>query len=262
MKIGIRLGSLGTGSLKKDMQRTLAIGVHGIQLRVMDTEIDPRNLSASGREELADYIDSFGFEVSALSGELGGYGDSATVDERMARTRDMLDLCIKLRASNLTVDAGAVAEPGTRNYELHAGAVRELGQYALERNIRLAVTTGTEPIAQLSTFISQIKSEGLRINYDPAELCRRGFDPIADIKPMAHLVSHVQARDAVRGDVLSIGDERPLTHGEAQIEEAIAVVREGGYDGFLSVAWDRDDDLAKNAVEAVTWLQRQDGVDP
>lgn len=262
MKIGIRLGSLGTGSLKKDMQRTLAIGVHGIQLRVVNTEIDPRNLSASGREELADYIDSFGFEVSALSGELGGFGDSATVDERVKRTRDMLDLCITLHAANLTVDAGTVAQSGTRAYELQADAVRDLGQYALERNIRLALTTGTEPIAQLAAFIAQVKSEGLRINYDPAELCRRGFDPIADPRPNVRLVSHVQARDAVRGDVLSIGDERPLAKGDAQIEEAIAVVRDGGYDGFLSVAWDRDEDLAQNAVEAVTWLQRQDGVDP
>ncbi len=262
MKIGIRLGSLGTGSLKKDMQRTLAIGVHGIQLRVVNTEIDPRNLSPSGREELADYIDSFGFEVSALSGELGGFGDSATVDERVSRTRDLLDLCVTLRAQNLTVDAGAISPSGSRGYDLHADAVRELGRYALEHNVRLALSTGTEPIAQLVSFIAHVKGGGLGINYDPAELCRRGFDPIADLKANVRMVSHVQARDAARGDALALGEERPLTKGDAQIEESIAIVRDGGYDGFLSVAWDRDEDLAKNAVEAVTWLQRQDGVDP
>ena len=262
MKIGIRLGSLGTGSLKKDMQRTLAIGVHGIQLRVVDTEIDPRNLSPSGREELADYIDSFGFEVPALSGELGGFGDSATVDERISRTRAMLDLCVTLRAPNLTVDAGPLAQSGSRAYDLHADAVRDLGQYAMEHNVRLALTTGTEPFAQLVAFIAHVKSEGLRINHDPAELCRHGFDPIADLKANVRFVSHAQARDAARGEVLSSGEERPLTKGDAQIEEIIAIVRDGGYDGFLSVAWERDEDLAKNAVEAVTWLQRQDGVDP
>ena len=221
-----------------------------------------RNRQLGGREELADYIDSFGFEVPALAGELGGYADSGSVDERVSRTRDLLDLCVSLHASNLTVDAGPVSQPGTRTFELHADAIRELGRYALERNVRLALTTATEPVAQLAAFLAQIKSEGLRINYDPAEMCRRGFDPIADLKANVRLVSHVQARDAARGETFALGEERPLTEGVAKIEEAISIVRDGGYDGFLSVAWDRDEDLAKNAVEAVTWLQRQDGVDP
>lgn len=262
MKAGIRLGSLGTGSLKKDLQRVLAIGVSGVQLRVADGELSPGELSPSGREELADYIESFGFEIPALSGELGGFGDSATVDERVSRTRDMLGLCVDLHAPLLTVDTGAVSGLGPRDYDLVTAAVRETANYALERDVRLALSTGTEGLDALAKFIAHVKSEGVRVNYDPAELCRRGNDPMAGIQSIVRQIAHVQARDAVRGNATTIGAERALTKGDAQIEEVIRTLHEESYDGFLTVAWDRDEDLAANAVEAVTWLKRQNGVEP
>lgn len=262
MKVGLRLGSLGTGSLKKDFQRALAIGVHGVQLRAVDTEIDPRELSPSGREELADYIDSFGFDLSALSGELGGFIDSSTVDERVSRARAMLDLCVELRAPLLVTDAGAIPEANSSAFDVVFGAIRELAENAVARDVRVALSTGMEDIAKLTVFVQQVKSEGLRINYDPAALCRRGFDPLAQVKSAGALVAHVHARDAARGEPFAPGAERPLSKGDAQMEDAIAILRECGYDGYLSVVWDRDEDLAANAVEAVTWLKRQDGVDP
>ena len=262
MKAGIRLGSLGTGSLKKDLQRVLAIGVYGVQLRAADTEIDPRAMSRSGREELADYIESLGFEVPALAGELGGFAEPASVDERVARTRAMLDLCIDLRAPLLTVDAGAVGEPRSRSYDAIMDAIRDLAGYALERDRRLTLTTGTEGIEQLAAFAAHAKSEGLRINYAPADLCRRGLDPVAGLKSAGRWIAHVQACDALSGTALSPGDECPLTKGGARFDEALAALRELGYDGHLSVGWTRDEDLAANAVGAVTWLKRQDGVDP
>jgi sugar phosphate isomerase/epimerase len=262
MKVGLRLGSLGTGSLKKDLQRALAIGVHGVQLRVVDTEIDPRALSGSGREELVDYVESFGFELPALAGELGGFADPATMDERVNRTRAMIDLCVDLRSPHLTVEAGAIPETGSRQYDALAEAVHALSTYALERDVRLALTTGTEGVERLAEFVTRVKSEGARLNYDPANLCRRGHDPIAGVKQVGRSIAHVQARDAMRGDSNAIGLECSLTKGDAHFEKAMSVLRDCEYDGYLSVARDRDKDLAANAVEAVTWLMRQDGVEP
>ncbi|NUM54678.1 MAG: sugar phosphate isomerase/epimerase [Candidatus Hydrogenedentes bacterium] len=262
MKVGIRLGSLGTGSLKKDLQRALAIGVHGVQLRVVDTEIDPRTLSRSGREELADYIDSFEFDVAALSGELGGFGDSSAVDERVSRTRDMLDMCVELRAPLLTADAGAIPDAGSRPYDVLTDTVRALAQHAIERDVRLALTTGTEDVSRLAAFVAHVKSEGLRITYDPAGLRRVGNDPVSQVDTIGRLIAHVYARDAQRGATAEPGAECGLTKGDAQIEEALLRLREAEYDGYLTVAYDRDEDLAAYAVEAVTWLKRQEGVDP
>jgi len=137
-----------------------------------------------------------------------------------------------------------------------------VAQYALERDRRIALTTATGPIDRLAAFAAHVKSEGVRINYDPAELCRRGHDPVAGLKQIARMIAHVQARDAHAGSPDAPGAECPLATGGARIEEALSVLLESGYDGHLSVAWDHDEDLAANAVAAVTWLKRQDGVDP
>ncbi|MDZ4858124.1 MAG: sugar phosphate isomerase/epimerase family protein [Candidatus Hydrogenedentes bacterium] len=262
MKVAIRLGSLGTGSLKKDIQRSLAIGVHGLQLRVVDTELDPRELSDSGREEFVDYIESFGFDLPAISGELSGFADPATVDERVARTRSIIDLSVDLHCPVVCVDPGVAPADGTQRHVEFVGAIRDLANYALERDIRIALTTGDDSVERLSVLIASVNSEGLRVNYEPAALVSHGFDPIAGLDTVVRKIAHVQARDAARGSITEPGAERPLSKGDARIEELISVLLNNGYTGFLSVATQRDEDLAGIAVEAVTWLQKQEGVDP
>jgi len=262
MKVAIRLGTLGTGSLKKDIQRSLAIGVHGLQLCVVGTELDPRELSRTGREELTDYIESFGFDLAALSGELGGFADSATMDERMARSRAMLDLCADLRSPILCVDPGSAPSAGSQRHEEFVGAIRDLARYALERNLRVALTTGDESAEQLAALVASVRNEGLGVNYDPAALVSRGFDPVSQLKPLARSIVHVQARDAARGSIQEPGEECGLTKGDAGIEEVIATLHGGGYSGYVSVATARDEDLASLAVESVTWLKKQEGVEP
>jgi len=262
MKVAICLGTLGTGSLKKDIQRCLAIGVQGLQLRVVDTELDPKELTGSGREEFADYIESFGFEVPSLWGALGGFADPGSMDERMNRTRAMLDLCVELRCPLLCVEPGAAPENGTQAYSEFTGALRDLANYALERDVRLAVTTGTDSAERLAQVLADVKSEGARVNYDPAALVARGHDPLSGFGGLSRAIAHVQARDAVRGSILEPGEEVSLTKGDSGIEALLQMLNDVGYTAFLSVATERDADLAAIAVESVTWLKKQDGVDP
>ena len=109
MKIGIISASLPM-DLRPALAKARQIGAHGVQLWVAHNELDPRNLSASGRTELVAYMDGLGLERSALCGDIGGFADPATVDERIAHTKEMFDLCVDLQTPILTTHIGVVPE--------------------------------------------------------------------------------------------------------------------------------------------------------
>ncbi|MFA6239991.1 MAG: sugar phosphate isomerase/epimerase [Candidatus Hydrogenedentales bacterium] len=264
MKVGIILGSLGTGSLKRDLQRAMAIGVHGIQLWVVNNELDPRELSRTGREELVDYMDSLGLERSALCGDVGGFCDPGTVDENIARTKSVFDLCVDLHTPILTTHIGTVPDDATsRAYQELVGAVRDISDYAVNRGCCLAIETGPESAEALAQFIVDVKSNGAKANYDPANLCMAGFDHIGGVKALAPYIVHTHAKDGVfESEKKGKGLEMPLGKGDVDFPRYLAALRDVSYSGFLTVERECGDDPASDIVEAVTFLKRQEGVEP
>lgn len=264
MKVGILLGSLETGSLKKDLQRAMAIGAHGVQLWAMDNELDPRNLSGTGREELVDYLDSLGLELSAVGGELGGLDDAQAVDEQIARGKGLLDLCLDLRTCVLTADIGPMPEdPASRAHAEFAEAVRELGNYALNREMALALDTGRTSPAALAAFIESMKCDGVRVNYDPGSLCMSGHDAIEGVATLGKYIVHTQATDGVYASRREgRARETQLGRGDVHFSDYLAALRETGYRGYLTIKRDAGENRVAEIVEAVTYLQRQEGVEP
>ncbi len=82
MKVGIITASLPMDT-KAALKKAKDIGAHGVQPWVVDNDLDPKNLSQSGREDLIAYLDSLGLELSALCGDIGGFADPARVDEHI-----------------------------------------------------------------------------------------------------------------------------------------------------------------------------------
>ncbi|MBX7258329.1 MAG: sugar phosphate isomerase/epimerase [Candidatus Hydrogenedentes bacterium] len=264
MKVGIILGSLGTGSLKRDLQRAMAIGVHGIQLWVVDNELDPRELSGSGREELADYMESLGLECTALCGDVGGFADLSVADERIARTKSFIDLCVDLKTPILTTHIGTVPDDASsRAYQDLANAVREVSEYAVNRGCCLAIETGPESAESLAGFIAAVKSDGTKVNYDPANLCMNGFDHIGGVKTLAPYIVHTHAKDGVyESGKHGKYQEVPLGKGDVNFPRYLAALRDISYTSFLTIEREHGDDPAADIVEAVTFLKRQEGVEP
>lgn len=264
MKVGILLGTLGAGSLKRDLQRAMAIGIHGIQLWAVNNELDPRELSRSGREEFAGYLDSLGLELSALCGDIGGFADPATVDERIERTKAVFDLCIDLQTPILTTHIGAVPDDASsRAYLDLASAVRDVSEYAVNRGCCLAIETGPESAESLAGFIAVVKSDGTKVNYDPANLCMNGFDHIGGVKTLAPHIVHTHAKDGVyESGKHGKYQEVALGKGDVDFPRYLAALRDISYTGFLTVEREHGDDPAAGMVEAVTFLKRQEGVEP
>ncbi|MBI5094761.1 MAG: sugar phosphate isomerase/epimerase [Candidatus Hydrogenedentes bacterium] len=257
MKVGIILGSLGQG-LKGDLRRAKEIGAHGVQLWIVDNDLDPRTLTRSGVEDLESYMESLGLERSALCGDIGGFTDPATVDERIARTKQMFDLCVQLKTPILTTHIGVVPEDtASRAYASLVDSVREVAGYAAAHGCCFATETGPESGESLARFLDAVGSAGAKVNYDPANLCMAGFDHLNDVRVLGRFIVHTHAKDGIAKQPKEV----PLGAGDVNFPEYLEVLRGIGYTGYLTIERECGDDPVKDIVEAVQFLKKQEGVD-
>ncbi|MFG3436226.1 sugar phosphate isomerase/epimerase family protein [Nonomuraea sp. NPDC047897] len=104
---------------------------------------------------------------------------------------------------------------------------------------------------------------GLKLNYDPSHLVALGIDPVAAAMPYISEISHVQAKDTeiLPGTVNRFGFYGPISGekgwyrfrvpGLGQIDwpMVIGALREGGYDGVISV--EHEDHVHSGSTERV-----------
>lgn len=257
MKVGIITASLPM-ELKAGLRKAKELGAHGVQLLVAHNELDPRDLSKSGREELIVYMDSLQLERSALCGDIGGFADPATVDERIAHTKQMFDLCVDLRTPILTTHIGLVPEDKNgRAYADLVAAMREVAEYAVDRDCCFATETGPEPGEGLAAFLEAVGCPGAKVNYDPANLCMNGFDHIEDVRVLKDYIVHTHAKDGLSRKP----EEVALGKGDVHFPEYLAALRAIGFSGYLTIERECGDGVVADIVEAIRFLKSQEGVE-
>lgn len=260
MKVGIITASLPMPT-RVSLRKAKELGAHGVQLWIVDNDLDPRNLGKSGRDELITYMASIQLERSALCGDIGGFADPATVDERIARTRTMIDLCVDLFTPILTTHIGNVPED-PRAYDATVEAVRAIADYAGERGCCLATETGPEEPARLAEFLRAVGSGGACVNYDPANLCMNGFDHIEGVRILKPFIVHTHAKDGVYRSAREGGyKEVPLGKGDVDFPLYLEVLREIGFSGYLTIERECGDDPVADIAEAIQFLKSMEGVD-
>lgn len=264
MKIGIITASLPMDT-KTGLRKARELGAHGVQLWIVDNDLDPRNLTQSGRKELVDYMASLDLERSALCGDIGGFTDLSKVDERIARTKQMFDLCVDLKTPILTTHIGVVpGDPLSREYNGLLEAVREIAEYAANRDCCFATETGPEPAETLAAFLDRANSSGAKANYDPANLVMSGFNHLEGLYALGTYVVHTHAKDGIAHSIAEKKEvmEVPLGKGDVDFPRYLHILREElGYTGYLTIERECGDDPIADIAEAIAFLKRQPGVE-
>ena len=254
LKIGVMIESFRLG-VRAGIEKAAAIGADGFQVYVTEGELAPENLSASARREFKRFVANQGLAISALCVELGGYTDAATVDEKIGRTLRMLDLGVDLGVAVHSGHIGRIPDdPKAPERQTLAEALRAMGAYAAERGRCLAAETGPEDTPLLRDFLASIGSEGLKVNFDPANLVMAGFDPVRGVHDLADLIVHTHAKDGYRNRDGSHG-EVPLGRGQVPWDAYVAALRDIGYDGFFTIEREVGDDPAADILEAKHFLE-------
>lgn len=185
----------------------------------------PRQLSASGRRELARLVASHGMSIAALDVDVpnGLLAHGNEIDQRISEARATLELARDMRVSTVVARAGPAGSADALVELLH-----ELGQHADRTGTVLAIQAGDVPADALLHTIRQLNCPALRVCVDPAALIMAGCDPTQVIGEFTDTIGMSHLRDATAG---MSGHETALGTGQVDLTAIAAALDAAGYHG-------------------------------
>ncbi|WP_136605820.1 sugar phosphate isomerase/epimerase family protein [Paenibacillus dokdonensis] len=284
-KIGVIVDSFRVG-VREGLQRAKKVGADGVQIYAVSGEMDPANLSGAQRKELKEYIASLGLEISALVGDLGGYGfqDKSVNVGKIEKSKRILDLAVELGTPVVTTHIGIVPEDtNSEIYQTMHDACEELASYATSMNAFFAIETGPEPSARLKQFLDGLGSKGVSVNFDPANMVMvTGDDPAQGVYNLKDYIVHTHAKDGLRLREVpahyiyeSLGYEAPanenntfvpgegeyfrevpLGEGGVNWTQYLNALKDIGYKGYLTIEREVGEDPEADISKAVQFLKQ------
>lgn len=278
MKIGV-ITDCFKKTHKEGIEIASKLGLNGVQIYATTGEFSPA-LSAEKREEYRRLLRDSGLEISALCGDMGGYGFEKEEDnaERIEKTKDIIDLAVELGAKVITTHIGVIPkDKNISRYNVMLNALTECGLYAKEKGVTLAIETGPEKAKTLLAFLKDTKG-GVGVNLDPANFVMvTGQDPVEAVYLLKDYIVHTHAKDGVMLDseqdptevyhAFAVGGvdalnacegfkELPLGEGGVDWLAYVKALNDIGYDGFMTIERECGDNPEEDIVKAVDFLRK------
>lgn len=205
---------------KDGLRRVAELGCRFVELPTAAGEISPRALSASGRRHLSRFVDGFGLRIAALTVDVSGLRltDPRTVDERILRTCETIELARELGVTVVTASAGALTHPETGELsDVAAAALRQIGEFADSHGVGYALRPSQDTSDRIARVLDALRCSSLQLAIDPAALVMQGINPIAFIESLGTSATLIHARDATAGCSGHPGHETRLGEGEVDL---------------------------------------------
>ncbi len=257
IEIGVEIDSFRR-SAKEALRQASALGLRPVQLSAATGDVSPEALGDTGRRHLRRYVDGLGLTLAGLGADLGGrrFADSAHSDERLDRTRRILELASELRVPLVTARVGALRSGDDPRTELVAAALEQVADHADRTGVVFAIETAESTPGLLQAVLKRIDCPYVRAAYDPAALLMEGDDPVAGVQPLADQVVFSFARDAVQGSAERPGCETPLGTGDIDFAACLAALEEAGYHGPQILRSTSSEDPVRDIAAAKEHLER------
>lgn len=278
MKLGV-ITDCFKKSHEEGIRRAAALGLDGVQIYATTGDFSPETLSDEKKAEYKALLAECGLRVSALCGDMGGYGFERAEDnpERIEKTKAIIDLAVEFGTNVVTTHIGVIpADKSNPRYKVMLDALTECGIYAASRGVTLAIETGPEKASTLLAFLEDCTG-GVGVNLDPANFTMvtgqdaveavymlrdyivhthlkdgRMLDPDQDPTDVYHAfaVGGVDALNACKGFI-----ELPIGEGDVDWDGYVAALKEIGYDGFLTIERETGDDPSADISLAVEYIK-------
>lgn len=272
--VGVITDSFRT-NLMDSIKKARDVGADGIQIYATKGEMDPDQLSAARRREIADFIASHGLVISALCGDLGGHGFMYEDDLRwrIDKSKRIMELARELGTSVVTTHIGVLPEDDSHpRYAIMQKACRELAEFGDQVGAAFAIETGPETAVVLRRFLDSLGAGGVRVNLDPANFVMvTGDDPVQAVHTLAPYIIHTHAKDGIRLQVkspeiiygmieeeIASGEafrEVPLGQGHVDLAAWMKALHDIGYRGFLTIEREVGDQPENDIRQAVIYLR-------
>ncbi|MBO5480740.1 MAG: sugar phosphate isomerase/epimerase [Clostridia bacterium] len=280
MKIGV-ITDCFQKSHFEGIEKAAEMGLDGVQIYATTGAFSPETLTAEEKNAYKKLLKEKGLVVSALCGDMGGYGFEIEEDnaERIQKTNRIVDLAVEFGAKVVTTHIGVIPEDKTNpRYGVMLAALTECGLYAKSKGVTLAIETGPEKAKTLLAFLQDTKG-GVGVNLDPANFTMvTGQDAVEAVYMLKDYIVHTHAKDGVMLDknqdptdvyhAFAVGGvdalnacegfkELPLGEGDVDWNGYLNALREIGFDGFLTIERETGADPAADIQKAVTFLKER-----
>ena len=272
MKLGVI-----TDCFKKPLSEALSLAAElcfdGVQIYATTGEFSPETLTAERKAEIKQQLAASGLEISALCGDMGGYGYQIEADnpERIEKTKAIIDLAVEFGTKVITTHIGVI--PNDRKhprYQTMLNALNACGSYAKEKGVTLAIETGPETAKTLKMFLDDTNG-GVGVNLDPANFVMvTGQDPVEAVEILGSYIVHTHVKDGImlkktdpqiiydhfaEGGIeaLNVADyfiETPLGEGNVDFSGYILALRKIGFDGYLTIERETGADPVADIITA------------
>ncbi len=219
-----------------------------IEIPTVSGDLAPRKLSSSGRRHLARLVDGLGLHMAALRGDMAGIRltDPRTVDQRIARTCEVIELARDLGVGVVTASTGALTHPETGEPSSHAiDALRRIGEFADACGVSYAIRPTRDAGDRMVKVLDELACPAITVCLDPAELLMNGANPLSGIDRYVEQISLMHARDGTAGRADGAGRETPLGEGDVDMVGLLAALSAADYPGpYILRSADSQDPVA------------------
>lgn len=192
-----------------------------------------------------ELVESRGMEIAACSSEYAfsrqyffcSY-DRLAQELALAQYRQIIDFTNEAGAKILTVNcAGGVRdEDSEKTFGRAAAALKNLGDYAAEKNVTLAVETMppsggniTHTLMELQRLVSRVNHPAVKVCLNTESMCCAGETIQQWFDAFGKEIVHIHFTDGKPGGRLAWGD------GLLPLEAFLRGIRENGYTGPLGI---------------------------
>lgn len=255
------------------------LGIDGVQIYATSGDFSPETLTEERKKEIKKLLSDNGLVVSALCGDMGGYGFEIEKDNaaRVEKTKKIIDLAVEFGTNVVTTHIGVIpADKSEPRYAVMLKALTECGLYAKEKGVTMAIETGPEKAKTLLAFLKDTKG-GVGVNLDPANFTMvTDQNAVEAVYLLKDYIVHTHAKDGVLIDknqnptdvyhAFAVGGvealnackgfkEVPLGEGQVDWKNYIRALKEIGYDGFLTIERETGENPEADIIKAVGFLK-------
>ncbi len=247
MKMKLSFSTLGCPgwSLEKVINSAVRYGYEGVELRGISGELDIRKLPEFSPDDIArtrSMFEDAGIEIVSVDSSASfSHREEEKLQAAIEEARDYIILAKQLGAPMVRVFGGQIPDEVTfgagTNQLVHY--LSQSGDFARETGVILALETHDSFLTgkAVSAVMKKTNHDSVKVIWDISN-CFRAGEPIEDTAELlAPYIIHVHVKDSNLVD----GEEKLTYIGEGDIplQKVLRILRDMGYDGWLSYEWEK-----------------------
>jgi sugar phosphate isomerase/epimerase len=240
-------------------------GYEAIEWRLADGEIITTATPEPVRRRLRAVPAAHGISIACLDTSCRMVQPTAQKRiQVIEEARQMIDLAAELGTPFIRVFGGALPEGSSRAeiIEPTAEVLRTIGTYAAEHTV--TVTIETHDAWSHSTDVLQlleaVASPTVKVLWDIHHTYRMGEAPTQSVAMLGSAIAYVHAKDGRPNQTAEGWELCLINEGIVPLREACSALKQNGYDGYLSLEWEKKwhPEIAEPEIalpQALPWLR-------